>query len=91
MQVRLSLLDNVNASAVLAKAHDTNKLREWLVCRGIKVVIPPKSNRKEDIESLLKSGMPLNACSVILSTIAELLRDMGKRLLITWRCCRFHQ
>jgi transposase len=44
-------LENVNASAVLAdKAYDTNELREWLERRGIKAVIPPKSNRKEKIE-----------------------------------------
>ena len=47
----IPLLENVNASAVLAdKAYDTNELREWLECRGIKAVIPPKSNRKEEIE-----------------------------------------
>ena len=38
---------------------------------------------------LIKNGMPLNACSVSSSTIAELLHDMGKNLLITWRCCHF--
>ncbi|MDD1627414.1 MAG: transposase, partial [Methylococcaceae bacterium] len=39
------------ASAVLAdKAYDTNELREWLASRGIKAVIPPKSNRKEEIK-----------------------------------------
>jgi len=47
----IPLLENVNASAVLAdKAYDTNELREWLTIRGIKAVIPPKSNRKEAIE-----------------------------------------
>jgi transposase len=47
----IPLLKNVNASAVLAdKAYDTNELREWLESRGIKAVIPPKSNRKEEIE-----------------------------------------
>ena len=47
----IPLLENVNASAVLAdKAYDTNELREWLESRGIKAVIPPKSNRKEEIE-----------------------------------------
>jgi transposase len=47
----IPLLENVNASAVLAdKAYDTNELREWLKSRGIKAVIPPKSNRKEVIE-----------------------------------------
>ncbi|MDP1770934.1 MAG: transposase [Methylobacter sp.] len=51
MQASIPLLENVNASAVLAdKAYDTNELREWLECRGIKAVIPPKSNRKEEIE-----------------------------------------
>ena len=38
-------------SGVLAdKAYDTNELREWLESRGIKAVIPPKSNRKDEIE-----------------------------------------
>jgi len=44
------LLENVNASAVLADkayAYDTDELRTWLKCRSIKAVIPPKSNRKE--------------------------------------------
>jgi len=40
-----------NPSAVLAdKAYDTNALREWLDNRGIKAVIPPKSNRKEEMD-----------------------------------------
>jgi transposase len=44
-------LENVKASAVLAdKVYDTNELREWLEDRKIKAVIPPKSNRKEEIE-----------------------------------------
>ena len=47
----IPLLENVKASAVLAdKAYDTNELREWLKCREIKAVIPPKSNRIEEIE-----------------------------------------
>jgi len=47
----IPLLENVKASAVLAdKAYDTNELRAWLECRKIKTVIPPKSNRKEEIE-----------------------------------------
>ena len=46
----IPLLENVKAPAVLAdKAYDTNELRAWLECRGIKAVIPPKSNRKETI------------------------------------------
>lgn len=46
----ISLLENINAEAVLAdKAYDTNELRDWLKARGIKVVIPPKSNRVDDI------------------------------------------
>jgi transposase len=46
----IPLLENVKASAVLAdKAYDTNELRAWLEGRGIKAVIPPKSNRKEEI------------------------------------------
>ncbi|WP_432746178.1 transposase [Methylobacter sp. G7] len=32
----IPLLENVNASAVLAdRAYDTNELREWLECRGL--------------------------------------------------------
>jgi transposase len=31
-------------------AYDTNELMEWLKCLGIKAIIPPKSNRKEEIE-----------------------------------------
>lgn len=47
----IPLLENVKASAVLAdKAYDTNELRAWLECRKIKAVIPPKSNRIEEIE-----------------------------------------
>jgi transposase len=42
----IPLLENVSAEAVLAdKAHDTNEFR----IRGIKAVIPPKSNRKDEI------------------------------------------
>ena len=47
----IPLLENVKASAVLAdKAYDTNELRAWLECQKIKAVIPPKSNRIDDIE-----------------------------------------
>jgi transposase len=47
----IPLLENLNARAVLAdKAYDTNALREWLEARGIKAVIPPKSNRKAHID-----------------------------------------
>ncbi len=47
----IALLENVKSSAVLAdKGYDTNELREWLKRQGIKAVIPPKSNRKEEIE-----------------------------------------
>ena len=50
-QQAIPLLENVKASAVLAdKAYDTDAFRAWLECRGIKAVIPPKSNRKEKIE-----------------------------------------
>ncbi|PPD43870.1 MAG: IS5/IS1182 family transposase [Methylobacter sp.] len=50
-QQAIPLLENVKALAVLAdKAYDTDVLRAWLKCRGIKAVIPPKSNRKEKIE-----------------------------------------
>jgi len=47
----IPLLENVKAAAVLAdKGYDTNALREWLKAQEIKAVIPPKSNRKEQIE-----------------------------------------
>ena len=47
----IPLLENVKASAVLAdKAYDTNEFRAWLEYRKIKAVIPPKSNRIDDIE-----------------------------------------
>ena len=89
----IPLLENVNASAVLAdKAYDTNELREWLKSRGIKAVILPKSNLKEVVSviiGIIRSGMPLNACSASSSIIAELPLDTRKRLLITWGCCRF--
>jgi len=62
MQASNTLLENVNTSAVLAdKAYDTNKLREWLESRGIKAVIPPKSNRKEVVSAIIgiiRSSMP---------------------------------
>lgn len=45
------LLKNVKALAVLAnKAYDTNELRAWLKEQMIKAVIPPKSNRIQEIE-----------------------------------------
>ena len=78
----IPLLENVNVSAVLAdKAYDTNELRKWLESRGIKAVIPPKSNRKEKIECdywHYKERQPLNACSANLNTTGELLLDMRK-------------
>jgi transposase len=47
----IPLLENVRALAVLAdKGCDTNELRAWLKENGIKAVIPPKSNRIEEIE-----------------------------------------
>jgi transposase len=47
----IPLLENVNASAVLAdKGYDTNELRAWLKERMIKAVVPPKSNRVEEIK-----------------------------------------
>ena len=47
----IPLLKNISAGAVLAdKAYDTNALRDWLKVRNIKAVIPPKSNRKDDID-----------------------------------------
>jgi len=47
----IPLLETVGASAVLTgKGYDTNELREWLKARGIKALIPPKSNRIEEID-----------------------------------------
>ena len=47
----IPLLENVKALAVLAdKGYDTNELRGWLKEQRIIAVIPPKSNRIEDIE-----------------------------------------
>lgn len=47
----IPLLENVKAATVLAdRAYDTNELREWLKSKEFKAVIPPKSNRKEEIE-----------------------------------------
>lgn len=43
-------LEKISAKAVLAdKAYDTNELRDWLKVCKIKVVIPLKSNQKDDI------------------------------------------
>jgi len=43
MQAGVPLLESVNASAVLAdKAYDTDELRAWLECRGIKAGHPAK-------------------------------------------------
>jgi transposase len=47
----IPLLENVRTQAALAdKAYDTNAFRDWLKEHGIKAVIPPKSNRKDEIE-----------------------------------------
>ena len=47
----IPLLEDIDAGAVLAdKAYDSNALRGWLKARNIKAVIPPKSNRKDEIE-----------------------------------------
>jgi len=47
----IPLLENLSPSAVLAdKAYDVDALRQWLKERAIKAVIPPKSNRKEEIQ-----------------------------------------
>jgi IS5 family transposase len=88
----IPLLENVHASAVLAdKAYDTNELREWLDSRGIKAVIQNRTGKKKlsVIIGIIRNGMPLNACSASSSTTAELLLDMRKKLLITWRCYHF--
>jgi len=46
----IPLLENISTEAVLAdKAYDTNEFRDWLTLHKIKAVIPPKSNRKEDV------------------------------------------
>ncbi|HEY8095567.1 MAG TPA: transposase [Methylobacter sp.] len=46
------MFENVKTSAVLAdKAYDTNELRIWVESRGIKAVIPPKSNRNGKIST----------------------------------------
>jgi len=83
----IPLLENVKALVVLAdKGYDTNALREWLKEQGIKAVIPPKSNRKEQIEcdiTIIKSGIPSNACLASSNTTAVLPRVMRKRLSIT--------
>jgi putative transposase len=41
--------DNVLEAAALDKGYDTNAIRERLAEDGIQPVIPPKSNRKEQI------------------------------------------
>ena len=47
----IPLLKNMSAEAILAdKAYDTNAIRDRLKMRNIKAVIPPKSNRKDDID-----------------------------------------
>ena len=46
----IPLLENISTEAVLVdKAYDTNAFRDWLKTRGIKAVIPPKPNRKDEI------------------------------------------
>jgi len=43
-------MSNVKADALLAdKGYDTNEFRDWLKEQEIEAVIPPKSNRKEEI------------------------------------------
>lgn len=47
----IPLLENLSPLAVLGdKAYDVNTLRQWLNEQKIKAVIPPKSNRKEEIQ-----------------------------------------
>lgn len=47
----IPLLENLSPLVVLAdKAYDVNVFRQWLNKRKIKAVIPPKSNRKEEIQ-----------------------------------------
>lgn len=41
--------DNVLEAAALDKGYDTNAIRQQLAEDGIEPVIPPKSNRKEDL------------------------------------------
>lgn len=46
----IPLLENISSEAVLGdKAYDANEFRDWLKARGVKAVIPPKSNRKDKI------------------------------------------
>ena len=91
----ISLLENVNASAVLAdKAYDTNELREWLASREIKAVIPPKSNRKEEIKCDYWHYKERHASECMFGKLKhypELLHDMRKKPLITWGCYHFPQ
>lgn len=50
-KIAIPLVEGLSVSALLAdKAYDTNEFRGWLKDRDIKVVIPPKSNRKEEID-----------------------------------------
>ena len=80
----IPLLEGIQTSALLAdKGYDTNALRAWLKARGIKVVIPPKSNRKEIVTAIIgfiRSGMLSNACLAGSSIIAGLPHDMRKKL-----------
>jgi transposase len=84
------LLENVNASAVLAdKAYDTNELREWLERRGIKVVIPPKSNRKEVVNAIIGIIKGRHAAECMFGKLKHyrtVPQDMRKRPSITWGC-----
>lgn len=93
MQASVPLLENLNPSAVLAnKAYDTNKLREWLDSRGIKAVIPPKSNRKEEIECDYWRYKERHAVEYMFGKLKHYRRiatRYEKKAIVTWECCRF--
>ena len=84
--VAIPLLEGIQTSALLAdKGYDTNELRAWLKARGIEVVIPPKSNRKEIVTAIIgfiRSDMLSNACLASSSITVGLLLDMRKKLCV---------
>ncbi|MEQ1602819.1 MAG: IS5 family transposase [Methylophilaceae bacterium] len=89
----IPLLENMKASAVLAdKAYDTNALRVWLESRKIKAVIPPKSNRIEEIECDYWHYKERHAIECLFGKLKHYRRiatRYEKKPLITWACCHF--
>jgi len=87
----IPLLENINAIAVLAdKGYDTNALREWLKAQGIKAVIPPKSNRIEEIECDYWHYKERHAVECLFGKLKHYRRiatRYEKKLSITWGCC----